>query len=255
MTLFQNEMLENWRNKKWIWLPLVIILIAIMDPMTHYYLPQMIEMTGGLPEGATLEIPKLSPIEAVMMSLGQLSSLGVLIVVLGSMGTIANERKSGLLELILVKPVKYSNYITAKWTAYLLLIWCALFLGLLTSWYYINILFGDLSFGSLLTIVFFYGLWFTFVVTLSIFYNTLFKTAGLVAFLTIFTIMLMSVVTNIFGDRIPWSPNHLSTYIQEMLLSGHVTTDLVGTSIVSVSIIGLLIVGANYIFKTKELAN
>ena len=37
--LLRKEGLENWRNKKWIWVPLVFILLAIMDPITNYYLP------------------------------------------------------------------------------------------------------------------------------------------------------------------------------------------------------------------------
>lgn len=73
MTLFQKELLENWRNKKWIWVPLVMILISIMDPLTTYYLPQIIDSVGGVPEGTTFELPEFAPPEVMMMSLSQLS--------------------------------------------------------------------------------------------------------------------------------------------------------------------------------------
>src|SRR5690625_838412 len=107
--LFKKEMLENWRNYKWIWVPLVMILLAIMDLITTYYLPVIIESVGGLPEGAVLEMPTLLPSDVIMMSLGQLSSLGVLIIVLMMMGTISGEIKSGVSELVLVKPITRSE--------------------------------------------------------------------------------------------------------------------------------------------------
>src|SRR5690625_5067518 len=113
VTFVQKEILENWRNKKWIWVPIVMMLLTIMEPISYYYLPEIIEMTGGVPEGTVIEIPTLTPYEVVEMSLGQLSMFGVLIVILISMGTIDGERQSGIAEIIFVKPIKYHQYVTA----------------------------------------------------------------------------------------------------------------------------------------------
>src|SRR5690625_877857 len=82
MTLFQKEILENWRNYKWIWVPLVITALMIMDPIVNYYLPEILDKLGGLPEGAIFEIPVPTAEEAIMMSLAQLGTLGILLFVL-----------------------------------------------------------------------------------------------------------------------------------------------------------------------------
>lgn len=252
-TLFKKEMLENWRNYKWIWVPLVMILLAVMDPITMYYLPLIIESVGGLPDGAVLEMPTPLPRDVIMMSLGQLSSLGVLIIVLMMMGTISGEIKSGISELILVKPVTYRNYITAKWASFLLIVWVSLSVAMLTSWYYINLLFGELSFLSLLQVVLFYGLWLSLVVTITIFYNTLVQTPGLVAALTIITTTAMSIITNIFDHLLTWSPIKLSEHIQEMLVFNEVSIDLVATALVTIGMIICLLVASSYIFRKKEV--
>lgn len=252
-TLFKKEILENWRNYKWIWVPLVVILLAIMDPITTYYLPLIMESVGGLPDGAVIEMPTPLPRDVIMMSLGQLSSLGVLIIVLMMIGTISGEIKSGVSELILVKPVTYLNYITSKWASFLLIVWVSLFIALLTSWYYINLLFGELSFLSLLQVILFYGLWFTLVVTLTIFYNTLVQTPGLVAALTIITIIAMSIITNIFDHLLTWSPIKLSEHIQEMLVFNEVSMDLIATALVTIGMIAGLLIGSVYVFKRKEI--
>lgn len=251
-TLFQKEIAENWHNKKWIWVPLVMVLLTIMDPISYYYLPEIINLAGGVPEGTVIEIPTLAAEEVVMMSLEQLSMFGVLIIALISMGTIAGERNSGITEIILVKPVRYHNYITAKWMTLLLLVWGSLALSMFLSWYYTNLLFGELPLLVLLKIIFFYGLWFTFVLTLSLFFNTLFKTPGLVAACTIFTIVLMSIINMIFGHKLTWFPNQLSNYIHEMVVINKISTELVGTSIIISLLIVLILTAAITIFKHKE---
>ncbi|MFC3039229.1 ABC transporter permease [Virgibacillus xinjiangensis] len=254
LTLFQKEMLENWRNKKWIWVPLVILLIAVMDPITNYYMPVIIESVGGLPEGASIQLPEYTPPDVVLMSLGQLSSLGVLVLVLMSMGAISGERKSGIAEMVLVKPVSHLSYITAKWASLLLLVWTSLFLGMLASWYYINILFGSLAWTDFLLIVFFYGLWLTLVISLSIFYNSLLKTPGLVAACTILTIMLMSLITRIFETYLTWSPSRMTSHIHDMLVTGDVTSDLLLTGLITITVCAALLAGSIAAFRTRELA-
>lgn len=251
-TLFSKELLENWRNYKWVWFPLVFVLLAIMDPITTYYLPLIMDSVGGLPEGTVIDMPHPAPAEAIMMSLGQLSSLGVLVIVVMLMGTIANEIKSGVAELVLVKPVSYTNYITAKWVTYTLMIYFALWLGLTMSWYYITILFGPLDYTAVLQTIFFFGLWLLFVLTITIFYNTFIKVPGLVAALSIITLVAISIITDIFDHILTWSPVKLSTYIQEMLISNVISTDLIMTASITILLIISLLIGSIYIFERKR---
>jgi|SRR5699024_9619374 len=93
--LFHKEMLENWRNKKWLWVPLVFILLCLMDPLTYYFLPEIMDTVGNVPEGMQFELPDMTGPEVMMVSVEQLSLFGVLIIILIAMGTITGERKSG----------------------------------------------------------------------------------------------------------------------------------------------------------------
>lgn len=253
--LFQKEVQENWQNKKWVWVPLVIILLTIMDPLSYYYLPQLIDIVGGVPEGSTFDIPEIPSSEIMMMSLSQLSLFGVLIICLLSMGTISGERKSGITEIILVKPISTFNYISAKWCAYALLVSVALFIGLLTSWYYINILYDGFAFVMLIKLFLFYLLWFLFVLTLSFFYNTVLNSPGLVLASTVITLVIMNIFNLIFGHKLTWFPNNLSSHIQEMVAFNEVPTALIGTaSILIVLILGLLILSI-FSFHKREKVN
>src|SRR5699024_7951825 len=93
VTIYKKEMLQTWRSKQLIWVPLVMILIGIIDLISYYYLPEVIKLSGGLPEGAVFEVPSLLPREAIIIGLEQLSFLGSLVIIAISMGTIAGERK------------------------------------------------------------------------------------------------------------------------------------------------------------------
>lgn len=253
MTMFRKELIENWTNKKWIWVPIVMVLLTVMDPLSYYYLPEIIELTGGIPEGTVLEIPTLAPNEVVMMSIEQLNMFGVLVIALITMGTIAGERSSGITEILLVKPIRYDHYVIAKWCSFLLLIWLALFVGMIANWYYTNLLFGELNFVTMLQIVFFYGLWFTFVLTLSMFYNTLCKSPGMVLACTIVTIVVMSFINMVIGHQLTMFPNQLSNHIGEFVTTEQITNELTGTSIIIFVLIFILLFAATFIFKRREL--
>lgn len=92
------------------------------------------------------------------------------------------------------------------------------------------------------------------VVTISIFYNTLFRSSGLVAFSTIATLLLMSGITSLFGDRLNFSPNHLSTHAFSMLHTGEIPDTLIRSAVVTVILCVLLLQTSVYIFRTEEHA-
>lgn len=253
MTLFQKEILENWRNFKWIWVPLTLIALMIVDPIVNYYLPDILDKVGGLPEGAVFEIPLPTAEEAIMMSLSQLGSLGILLIVLIGMGTITEEKKSGVAEIILSKPVNYTNYVTAKWANYVLLVLTSFALGLILAWYYINLLYGGLSFIKILQVFVFYSLGLILVTTLVIFFNSLVKSQGLVAFLSLGLILIVSSVTSIFSHRLPWSPSAITRELQELLLNGQLTRDLVGSSLLTLLLSIILLALSVTLMKRKEI--
>ncbi|HLR43375.1 MAG TPA: ABC transporter permease subunit [Pseudogracilibacillus sp.] len=252
LTLFQKEVLDNWENKKWIWVPLVFILLMMMDPLSYYYLPEIIEIAGGVPEGTVFEIPELQAEEVIMMSLEQVSMFGVLVIALISMGTITNEKKSGLTEMILVKPISANHYITSKWMAYLLLTVFSFAIAIIFSAYYIFILYNTLPIMTVLLIYLFYSTWLIFVLSLSIFYNSFARNAGIVLACTVGTIILMSIFNMIFQHQLPMFPNQLSTHIHTFVMTDNVSTELIATSIITLASSILLVMVSILIFNKSE---
>lgn len=236
ITLFQKEIVENWRNFKWIWVPLVFILLAIMDPLTMYYMPVLIEYSGGMPEGAVFDIPTPSTNEVIMMSVGQLNSIGIVVLILMGMGTVANERKSGVLELTLVKPVSITSYITAKYLALVSILIVSLGIAFSIHWYYVNVLFDPVPIINILLVMLFLTIWYIFIAAFVILYNTLTSSAGVVAALSIGTVIILSVVSSTFSKYLMWSPANIPDLIQKMLYTSSIPFDLVMAAGVSLII-------------------
>lgn len=253
LTVFKKESLESWRNFSWVWVPIVFILLSIMDPLTYYFLPKLMDLVDDIPEGMIFEIPEIPAPDAVMMALIQVSSIGMLIIILLTMGTIAGERKSGVAELILVKPVNHVSYILAKWFAKFSLFFVSFTVGMLINWYYVNLLFGDVGLADIIYLILFYSLWIMFAIALTIFFSTIFKGPGPVAGITIGTLISMSIVSGIVSRWLPWFPNELSTYINDLLHSGTISTDLWGTAFVTVLLTIMFLTGSFLIFRKKKV--
>lgn len=252
-TLLNKELVENWRNKKWVWVPLVMMFMTLMDPISYYFLPEILDSVGDLPDGTVLDMPSIEPEAALMMSVESLSMYGALIITLISMGTIASERQQGINEIILAKPIRYTNYVTTKWFSYVLLVLISLILSLSLSWYYTNLLFGSLSFRLFILTLCFYSLWFVFIVTISIFFNTFLKNAGMVVASTIGSLFILSGINTVIGHRFTWFPNQLAYHLDTMLRTNQLPSALLGTGGMIIIIVMLLLVASIQICKRREM--
>lgn len=251
-TVLKKELLMHMRNYSLIWIPIVFIVLSIMDPITTYYLPIILEQVGGMPEGAVFTIPEIPPVDAFMLSLSELSMFGVLIVILLTLSTISGERKTGVLELILVKPVKTGNYLGAKWLAKIIIFTSALGLGLLLSWYYVTILFGEISFLYTLLAICFYAFWFVFVISVTMVFASLVRTQILGFGLTVLTLTSLSIINGLFHHKMPWFYNNLSSLIGQMLTQEQISSDLIINLVLLFGTSLLLLAGSVYLFDKKE---
>ncbi|MEH7884882.1 ABC transporter permease subunit [Bacillus sp. JJ1609] len=253
-TLINKELLEMARNYKWIWISVSFILLGVIDPLTTFYMPQILDSVGGLPEGAVIEIPKPSANEVFTMSLGEYQTFGILIIALSTMGMVAGERKSGVAQLILVKPVSHISYISSKWASALLIMLLSLFLGLLASWYYTGVLYDFIPFGDFMSAFSLYGLWIAFVVTIVIFFSSIFIQPGAAGAVSLAIIIIINLIGSTFSHLMQWSPTQLLQYASEVLVLDAWPDEIWLATGITFLLIILLLASAVTVFKSKELA-
>lgn len=254
MTLFQKELLEMWRNFKWVWVPITFILLGVKEPLSSYYLPQIIDSLGGLPEGAVIKLPIPTAPEVLIKGLSQYSTIGVLIIILTTMGLLAGERKSGVAAMILVKPVSYFSFVTAKWAGSLLLMWFSFLLGYLATWYYTGVLFDWVPIMDFLQSFLLYGLWFTYALTVTMVFSASLLVPGMAGFISIAFVIIVSLVSSSFLNWLEWSPAQLTGYANKLLMLGDIPKYTFPTSLLAIICIIFFLLLSIFIFKNKELA-
>jgi ABC-2 type transport system permease protein len=218
--MVQKELLELARSFKLLWVPLVFLLLGIMQPVSTYYMPVILEMAGSLPEGTVIEIPVPAAAEVLAQTLQQFGTLGVLVIALVCMGTVSGERLSGAASLILVKPISHLTYIASKWTALLLLAWGSLAVGYLAAWYYTGLLFGAVQAAFVLGSMLVYGLWLAFIVTMTVLFSSLLRSPAAAAFATLVCAIALSLSAGLFPKALGWTPGALSGLAYEAVVSG-----------------------------------
>lgn len=253
IVMYNKEMLEMWRSFKWLWVPLVFILLGIMQPVTTYYLPQILESAGGLPEGAVIEIPTPTGAQVMAEVISQYSSLGVLILVLAGMAVIWGEKQSRTISLILVRPIAYSTFITAKWAGLATLTITSVLVGCLAGWYYTELLIGSVSVSYLVSGVSVYGLWMIFVITVLVLMSTLLRGNSAVAFVTILITLCLSILTGLFEQWMLWSPARLTYHTSSLLVNGVAGDGFLFSVGVTVAVVIVILMTAVVSLKRQEL--
>ncbi|MFD0962012.1 ABC transporter permease subunit [Paenibacillus chungangensis] len=210
--LLGKEVLELQRSFKLIWVPLLFILLGIMQPVSTYYLPFILEKAGNMPEGTVIEIPMPEGGQVLADTLSQFGVMGLLVLVLVFMGTVSGERNSGAASLVLVKPISFSAYISAKWVAMQLLAWGSLLAGYVAAWYYTWLLIEVVPIVSFLSSFAMFGLWLSFVMTLTILFSTVLRSAAGAAFAALGVSLLLSMLTGLLPKYMEWSPGAISGY-------------------------------------------
>ncbi len=252
MILFRKEWLEMARNYKLVWIPLVFIALGIMQPVTSYFLPDILKNAGDLPEGSVIEIPLPTSGEVMVQTLGQISQLGVLVLALAFMGIVSSERKSGVLDLVLVKPVSLPHFVTSKWLSAVIVAVVSFFLGMLAAYYYTTRLIGELSFGDFVRGSVTYSLWLVFLVTVVMFLSSFLMQSGLVAFLTLLFAILLSAATSLAPRWMEWSPARLTTHASAFMVSGEAADKFILTLTITTFMIVILLLSSIQLFKQSR---
>src|SRR5699024_1875100 len=123
--------------------------------------------------------------------------------------------------------------------------------GLLLNWYYSSLLFEQFPFITFIRVFAFYSLWYVFILSLTIFYNTWMKSAGIVVAGTIGTLFVLSGINMAVGHRLTWFPNQLSYHISIMTQTDKIPKELYGTAFILIILSMILLSLSIILFRKK----
>lgn len=248
--MLKKEFKEIFRTYRWLLLPCVFLFLSIAQPISFHLMPNILEHSN-LPPGTVLEIPKPAPGDVVTSIIAQFNQMGILMIILMAMGTVAGERKSGVATAVLVKPVSILAYLLSKFIAYTVLTFASFAVGLGAGVYYTQLLIGPISFEKVFWGSLVYFPYLMVIVAITIFASALFSSqgaAGGIAFIISLALLLLPKLHEWTNKTFPGA----LTETAQKIMAG--ATEISVAPLISSTVIMILALGAGwYSLKHQEL--
>ena len=248
-----KETKELSKNYKMLIMPLIFTLLALMQPITMKMLPNLLKNSGDLPKGTVIQIADPLVSDVLSGLLGQFAQLGIIVIILMVMGTIAGERSLDITAMVLVKPIGRAKYYFAKIFTYSALIILSTYIALSVSAYYTEIMFDKVSWSHILlgTTVYLPNL--LLVIAVTIFFSSFLKSQMAVAGAAFVSYIILNTVPQYLGGFInSISPDKLSACASNILAGGNNVEFLKPVlGVMGLSI--LLVLCGWFIFRKQEI--
>ena len=204
--LLQKEFREAWRSWKFLWIPLVFALLGMSDPLTNYYMMDILTAVGNLPEGFVMTMPEFVPADLLQATLGQFQMIGLLVLIAAFVGSISKERANGMATLFYVRPISFVTYFMSKYVVMSTVGLVSIIAGYTASVYYTIVLYGTFEVAPLLASLATYFVWLLFVLAITLLMSAAFKTsvATACAFIIIFVGQIVDAIVGTFWTVSPW---------------------------------------------------
>lgn len=150
--VLRKELTEQWRTKRFLIVAAVLVLFGLTSPLLAKFTPELLKSIPNIPAGLAEMIPTPSVADAVGQYIKNMSQFGILLAVLMSMGTVAQEKERGTAAMLLTHPISRLNFLLAKFTALGITFTVSLAVAALGCWYYTLLLYEALPWGPFLAL-------------------------------------------------------------------------------------------------------
>lgn len=137
-----KEIRQSWRSFRFPALFLILLMLAIMDPLSVRYMGEII---ARFARGVTVVMPPPSPGQGVAQFLGDVVEIGLLVIIAITMGSVAGEKVSGVTTFIVTKPVSRKTYVLSKFLVLLGTVTASLAGGTVVATFYSRSLIGPVD--------------------------------------------------------------------------------------------------------------
>ncbi|QED48487.1 ABC transporter permease subunit [Cytobacillus dafuensis] len=252
--LLKKEWLEARRSYKILWFPVVFMFLGIIQPLSSYYLPQILQIAGGLPEGIEITLPKFTAEDVLASTLtNQFDQLGLIIIVIGMMGIIVSEKNNGMLAFILTRNTRLSEYLLSKWIGQAVIVAGSVAIGILMAIFYTSYLFNTVSFARVFVGLGVYYIWCLFILTFALMLGAVLSRSSAVAVLSIFVLILLKAITAFGAGFQILNPAYLTNHAVNIMISGNTLPHLLTTVTITLFLIVLFMFLSKYYLNQKEL--
>jgi len=240
------------KTSKFIIFPVLLVLLAIMSPLTARYLNEILAFTL---EGTGIIIDLGSPtaFESYSQYIGNLYELYLYVIIFVAVGMFINDKTKGLLPLIISKPISRTKYILSKFITLNILILVSLFIGYFVFDYYTFFLFDEIDMLGMFYATLLFFVYIIYVTSIALFSATHTK-SYILAIVTTFGVMLFIGALKLWQVGIlKYIPGYIINNMIEMLLGVVETKVIIFNVLLTLGISSVFIVLSVIKFRKQDI--
>lgn len=140
---FRKEWMESLRSYRLLIVAIVLAFFGLTSPLFAKMMPELLKIlpTGGI----TIQMPTPTVGDAVSQYIKNMAQFGLILALLLTMGSIAQEKDKGTAAMMLVKPLPKGAFIGAKFLGLIVIFAISFAIAALGAYYYTLVLFGALD--------------------------------------------------------------------------------------------------------------
>ena len=177
----RKELMEQWRTKRLLIVAVILAVFGLGSPLLAKLTPDLLRAVPNLPAGLADFIPVPTVADAVTQYVKNMSQFGILLALLMSMGSVAQEKERGTAAMMLTHPISRLDFLLAKFVALGLTFALSLAVAAVGCWYYTLLLFEALPWGPFLALNGLMLLVFLVYIAVTLLCSTLVRTQGAAA--------------------------------------------------------------------------
>jgi ABC-2 type transport system permease protein len=201
----RKELTEQWRTRRFLIVAAVLVAFGLTSPLLAKFTPDLLKSIPNMPAALAGMIPTPSLADAVGQYIKNMGQFGILLALLMSMGSVAQEKERGTAAMTLTHPVSRLNFLLAKFAALGIMFVFALFVAALGCWYYTLLLFEALPLGPYLALNGLILVVFLVYISVALLCSTLVRTQATAAWLAFAALVVVAGAGSLprIGDYFP----------------------------------------------------
>jgi ABC-2 type transport system permease protein len=250
MNSWRLEWLRLTRTPHALALAAVYVIFGLGEPVLTKYLNKIINHAGGA-QKLRISIPPPIPSDGISAYIGQVSTIGLIVVVVIAAGAFGFDAKQGLATFFRTRVRSIWQLIIPRFTVNAAAAIAAYLLGLLAAWYETNLLIGSLPVAAMFEGMLCAACFLAFAVALSAVAASIVKnTLGAVG-LTVVVLLALPIAALAHSIQ-NWLPSALVTAPVTLIGGTHLTHYLpaIGTALVAAA---LLLIAAAARLRSREV--
>lgn len=223
LAYLNKEIMEGVRNRKFLILAIGILFFGLLDPVITKITPMIVASQTDMDISQFIELSQRASLQKHLMNLFQIYPI---IIVFTLMGLISGEINSKTFVIPISLGARFKGIVKGKFLVYTLFLIGISIVDILVTYYYSGIIFGFefLDIFIFVKIGILVGVFFSFVVSLLIFFGSLFRKNSVAAMITIGLVFVLPLISTLYKPALIYSPYNL--IVEARYLIGNLSKEL-----------------------------